>query len=83
MATDMLTTAANSRQAVNGLLRTLDMAAHDVGYDYVAELLDISELTLRMRLDGLEEMTVSQLLQLAIATGLSLRIDAVPTEYAN
>jgi len=80
MATDMLTTAENARTAVNGMLRSLDLAAFDLGYEYVAELLDTDTLTLRRRLDGDEDMTLTQLRQLAIATGMTLTIDAVATE---
>lgn len=83
MAIDMLSAAADARTAVNELLTSLDRAADDLGYDYVAELLDIDERTLRARLDGSEDMTLSQLRQLAIATSMSVHIETAPSELVN
>lgn len=83
MTIDMLTTASNARAAVNDMLSDLDRAAADVGYDYVAELLDITETTLRQRLDGMEDMTLSELRALTIATGMTLRIETVATELVD
>ena len=82
MATDMFTAAADARTAVNGLLRSLDLAASDLGYDYVAALLDITPELLRARLDGTEDMTLTELRQLAIATSMSLTIDVAASEFA-
>lgn len=83
MLTDMLTAAADARTAVTGMLESLDLASAELGYDHVAELLDIDEVTLRLRLDGLEEMTLTQLRQLAIATGMTLRIETVASELVH
>lgn len=83
MFTDMLTAAADARTAVAGMLESLDLASAELGYDHVAELLDIAPLTLRRRLDGMEEMTLTQLRQLAIATGMTLRIETVASELVN
>lgn len=81
-ADDMLTAAADARTAVQDTLRAFDLAAADLGYGYVAELLDLDEQTLRRRLDGDLDMTLTEMRQLAIATGLSLRIETAPVEFA-
>lgn len=83
MLTDMLTAAADARTAVSGMLESLDLASSELGYDHVAELLDIDEATLRRRLDGMEEMTLTQLRQLAIATGMTLRIETRAAELVH
>lgn len=79
---DMLATAAESRTAIGDLLDSLDRAASDVGYDFTADLLDLDVATLRARLDGREEMTLTQLRQVCIATGMVLRASATPFEHA-
>jgi len=83
MATDMLTAAADARTAVKGMLESLNLAADELGYDYVAMLLDIDETTLRRRLDGTEEMTLTELRLVAIATGMTLRIEATAAELVH
>lgn len=84
MATNLLTAAAtDARIAINGMLESLHYAADDLGYDYVALLLDIDEQTLRRRLDGTDDMTLAQVRQLAIATGITLRIETVATELVH
>ena len=83
MATDMLTAAADARTAVSGMLESLNLAADDLGYDYVAMLLDIDEPTLRRYLDGTEDMTLTELRLIAIATNMTLHIDVVATELVH
>ena len=83
MATDMLTAAADARTAVSGMLESLNLAADELGYDYVAMLLDIDEPTLRRYLDGTEEMTLTELRLIAIATNMTLHIDVVATELVH
>lgn len=79
----MLTAAADARTAVADMLESFAFAVESLGFDYVSELVDIDESTLRRQLDGTEEMTLTQLRHLAIATGTSLRIEAVDTELAH
>lgn len=83
MATDMLTAAADARTAVKGMLESLNLAADELGYDHVALLLDIDEATLRRRLDGTEELTLTELRLVAIATGMTLRIEATAAELVH
>ncbi len=73
--TQLLTRPAGNRQAVNSLLEALDFAASDLGYGYVAELLDMDVNTLRMKLDGDNDITLTELQQLAIATSIEFTIE--------
>lgn len=83
MATDMLTAAADARAAVAGMLESLTRAADELGFDHVAQLLDIDEVTLRRRLDGSDEMTLTELRLVAIATSMTIRIEVVATELVH
>lgn len=82
MTTHMFTAAADARTAVSEMLDALNRAADELGYDFVAQLLDIDEDALRRRLDGTEEMTLTELRLVAIATNMTLRIETVAAELA-
>lgn len=82
MTTHMFTAAADARTAVSEMLDALNRAADELGYDFVAQLLDIDEDTLRRRLDGTEEMTLTELRLVAIATNMTLRIETVAADLA-
>lgn len=83
MGTHMFTAAAENRTAVAAMLESLNRAADELGYDYVALLLDIDEASLRRRLDGTEEMTLTELRQVAIATNMAIRIETVAAELVH
>lgn len=83
MTTHMFTAAADARTAVSEMLDALNRAADELGYDFVAQLLDIDEDTLRRRLDGTEEMTLTELRLVAIATNMTLRIETVAAEMVH
>ena len=64
---DQLANAALNREATKDLLRSLDLAVDDFGYEEAAERLGISVLELRMRLDGERDITMTELRLIAIA----------------
>ncbi|SDH38020.1 hypothetical protein [Microbacterium sp. 77mftsu3.1] len=77
----MLDTAAANRSAIGEFLAALDRAADDLGYEYVAEMVDIPVNDLRMKLDGDKDLTLAEANRIAIVTGVNLQLslaEAVP-----
>lgn len=70
----LMATAAENRTSIKDLLSALDFAASELGYDFVAELLDTDVNTLRMKLDGDKDITLAELQQLAIATDVKFTL---------
>lgn len=78
----MLDTAAANRSAIGDFLASLNRAADDLGYEYVAEMVDMSVNDLRMKLDGDKELTLTEANRIAIATGVNLQLFLVETAPA-
>ena len=78
----LLDVAAANREAQKNLLDAIDDAASTLGYEHVAERLDITVEELMLTLDGQRDLTMTELRLLAIAANVVISYDLTQPDAA-